>query len=257
MIPSEDEVHYMTGAISIADGIRSGTLPGAWNGYLNALGFKAPLVCVPAALLMLLSNGTMMAFMFSLVPTFAVLGWVAFRLFRRCVSDWQALAAATILLCMPMITGLAHNFYVELLLVTLSIWYLDLLASRPWQRTGAASMLGLAGALGLLTKSTFPGLVALPTLFSLGMEIFAESSQHSRRAWIAARNLAIAAAIAITVAGPWYARNYAAVLSHAEASLARQVFYYPAWIRGSLSAGPGLIVAIAGTIGLAFVVRKT
>ncbi len=254
-IPTEDEVHYMTGAIGISNGIRSGTAAGAWDGFQNALGFKAPLICVPAAILMLLSHGTMLACMLSLVPTFAALGFVGFRLFRRCVGDWRALAATTILLSMPMITGLAHNFYVELLLVTVSVWYLDLLAARPWQRIGGAAALGLAAGLGVLTKSSFPALVALPTLFSLSVDFLAEPSQRSRRVWIAARNLAIAVTIAILVAGPWYARNFASVLSHVEAALSSQSFYYSAWIRGYLSAGPGSIVALAGLAALAFVVR--
>ena len=248
MIPTEDEAHYMTGAISIADGIRSGTLPGVWNGYLNALGFKAPLVCIPAALLMLLSNGTMKACMFSLVPTFAALGFLSFRLYRRAVGDWRAFAATTILLSTPMITGLSHNLYVELLLVTVSLWYVDLLASRPWSRPGSAALLGLAAGLGVLTKSSFPALVALPTIFSLFVEILDKPAGRAGRALMVAKNSAVAVAVALVVAGPWYVHNFASVLRHAESSLAAQSFYYPAWIQADLYSGPGAVVALAGAI---------
>ncbi|MCX6631404.1 MAG: hypothetical protein NTW28_27645 [Candidatus Solibacter sp.] len=254
MVPSTDEAHYMSGALYLAEGVRSGTFAGAWNGYINGLGFKAPLVTIPAAALMLLFGGLVLPSNLSLVATFAAVGLAAFRLFRRCVRPSLAVAATGILLAAPMVTGLTHRFYVELLLLALCIWYLDVLAQNPWQRTFASCRLGLVAGLGVLCKLTFPGLVALPTLYSLYTyrAAFTGSPRQVLRSML---NVLLAGAVALAVAGPWYARNFKAVWEHSKMAASGQVYYYPHWVQADLSSGPNLFVAGAAFAALFLVGR--
>ena len=125
--PSTDEAHYMSGALSIADGFRLGTLHDAWQGYVHALGFKAPLVCVPAALFMLVGGGLELPCMLSLSATFAALAYASYKLFRNCVEPAVAATATLLLVTTPLVTGLTHRFYVELLLLLIAVSYLDAL----------------------------------------------------------------------------------------------------------------------------------
>src|SRR5262249_24760860 len=89
MVPRTDQAHYMSWVLSMAQGIRTGTLSGEWNGYQNAFGFKPPLVCVPAAVLMLL-GGLTLPCMLSLVLTSAALGFASYSLFRHCLRPFHA-----------------------------------------------------------------------------------------------------------------------------------------------------------------------
>src|SRR5579884_900006 len=251
--PSTDEAHYMSGALSMANGIRTGTLRGAWEGYQNALGFKAPLVCVPAALLMLTTGGLILPAMLSLVGEFAALGLAAYWLFLRCVRPFQAAVAAALLLTMPLITGLTHRYYVELLFGLLGVVYVGLLIREPWRSPAGSLLVGVVLGLGALCKISFGAFVSVPTAFSLGAAVLL----HRRKGLAIIGNAALAGAAAAAVAGSWYAKNWAATLHHAristETSAATEWLYYPHWIQADLSAGPGVIifvVALAGATAL-------
>jgi hypothetical protein len=250
--PSTDEGHYLTGAVSIASGLRSGTLAGAWSGYVHALGFKAPLVCVPAALAMVVSGGLEKPSLVSLVITFILLGCVAYSLFLKCLSMQLAAAATALLLMMPMITGLTHRFYVELMLVTLLVAYLRLLAADPWRSIRLSAGVGLVLGLGTLCKITFPALAALPTLFSLAAGVRGGPARNGK----SGAGVAIAGLVALVVAAPWYRENWRAVFDHAKMSASTPSCYYPHWALAYISSGPGPVLFLCATAGLFFVVRE-
>ena len=245
--PSTDEAHYMTGALSIAEGIRGGTLSSIWRGYQNALGFKAPLLCVPAAAIMLVTGGLTLPSMLSLVVTFLVLGLASYSLFRRCVMPFQAAMATTLLLTTPMVTGLTHRFYVELLLVLIAVVYVDLLTREPWVFTGKSLALGLVLGLGVLCKISFPALVALPTLYSLW---------RAPRAWKTAWNVLAAGGAALAIAGSWYLRNWRPTLEHARLAASAPELYYPHWIQADISVCAWVVVVLFGVVGLGVVLMR-
>lgn len=245
MVPSTDEAHYMTGAVSIADGLRSRTLSGAWQGYEDALGFKAPLVCVPAALLMLAGGGLVLPSMVSLVITFFLLGIASYSLFRHCLAPFQAAAATVYLLTMPLTTGLTHRFYVELLLVLLCVVFADVLIREPWTSLRWSLLTGAIFGLGLLCKSSFPALVALPVMYSLGLAVRDSAAQVRIVA-----NAAAAGAAGLIVAGPWYARNWRPTLDHARLSTSAPELYYPHWIQADLSVNAWIVVVCFAAAGL-------
>lgn len=256
MVPSTDEAHYMSGVLSIVEGIRTGTLGGAWSGYVNALGFKAPLVCVPAAVLMWIFGGLVLPCNLSLVVTFAALGISAYHLFRRCVRPSRAVAATFLLLTTPMVTGLTHRFYVELLFLLLAICYLDVLAANPWERTRVSCALGLITGLGVLCKLTFPVLVALPTAYSL-FTVRGALSQNIKASLRLVLNTVLAGGIALAVAAPWYAhgQNFRAVWEHSKIAASAEACFYPHWIQADLSSGPGVFIAVVAIPALVLVGR--
>jgi len=250
--PSTDEAHYMSGVLSIAQGIRTGTLSGIWHGYQNALNIKAPLVCVPAALLMLLVGGLTWPSMLSLVFTYALLGLASYSLFRHCFRPFHAATATTLLLTMPMVTGLVHRFYVELLLVLLCVVYLDVLARQPWRSASRSAVAGLVLGLGTLSKVSFPGLVILPTLYSVWVAV-RERRPEIRLVQLLSNGI-LAVAVAALVAASWYVRNGVAVLQHARAATA--CCYGPRWIAADISAGPWFAVFCVAAVGFPLVVSS-
>jgi len=83
LFASSDEAHYASGALTIANGLRSGTFSGAWQGYRAALGFKPPLVCVPAGILMSFTKSLTLPFCLTLIFIFAALGLASYSFFRN------------------------------------------------------------------------------------------------------------------------------------------------------------------------------
>jgi|GEM_PF-1198521 len=164
-VPSCDEAHYLTGAWQIAEGARSGSPSKLWQSFVVALHFKAPLICIPAAILMLISGGDQFAGMLSLVLIFIGLSLSAFVFFRHCMNESYAATATVILVTMPMITGLTHRFYVEGLLLALSLIYLHLLLKRGWNSFKWSGILGVILGLGALCKLTFLIILFPPSLY--------------------------------------------------------------------------------------------
>src|SRR5262249_42770092 len=252
MVPSTDEAHYMSGVLSIAQGIRTGSLSVPWNGYQNALGFKPPLICLPAALLMLIMGGLTLPCMLSLVLTFVALGFASYSLFRYCLRPFHAAIATALLVSMPMITGLTHRFYVELLLILLCVLYLDLLLRQPWSSFSSSLLAGIVLGLGVLCKTTFPALVGLPTLYSFWLA----RRENSRTAIRMAYNVAFAGVTAFVIAWPWYAKNWKATLDHAKLAASIPICYYPHWIQADISVGAWIVVFCAAAIGLPLVIIR-
>ena len=210
----------MGGAHSIAQGLRSGTLFGIWQGYVSALVFKAPLICLPAAFLMLLLPGDTFPCLFAEIPILFALGVAAYSLFRNCLPAPQAAAGAALLATMPMVTGLTHRFYGENLLLLLIIIYLDLLVRQGWRTLKGSALLGLVLGLGVLTKITFMPLVFLPSLYVFGLtvwQIFQASDYRSKLGKLVLHS-AVMCLLAFVIAWSWYFKNWQAVMQHSRGS---------------------------------------
>lgn len=252
VVPSTDEAHYMGGALSIANGLRSHTLSGAWVGYRGALGFKAPLVCVVPGILMALTNNTDFAFSVWLIASFAMLGLASYSLFRNCFRPLGAACASVLLLCTPVITGLTHRYYVELLVLLLAVVLLDVLASKGWRNSLVSALTGFLIGLGVLSKVTFPVFVAPAVLFSIVQHV--RRSAPGRLRWtlaVTAARCLLAGCVAFATAWPWYSTNWRAVYNHAAISATARSLYDPAWIAADLSVAPGIPILLAAVIGLA------
>lgn len=257
LFTSPDEGHYMSGALGIANGIRTGTLSGTWAGYEHALGFKPPLICVPAALFMLFTKSITAPFCLQLVLTFAALGLACYSLFRNCYSSFQASAAAVIVLCTPLVNGLTHRYYVELLVLLLTVVTMDLLVRFGWRSTRASVLIGIVIGLGLLTKITFALFLILPILFCIWWDARRAAGIAARAVWIKELgNVAIASLIALALAASWYAKNLSAALQHARDAASDPNCYYPHWLLADLSAGPSVFVSVLALIGVFVVVKR-
>ncbi len=246
----------MGGALSIADGLRTATLKGAWNGYANALGFKAPLVCVLPGILMLFGGNHTWPFAAALVSTFTALGLAAYSLFRWCLRPSQAAAASVLMLATPLVTGLTHRFYVELLLLLLAVLTLNVLAGGAWSGLGRSVLLGFLVGLGTLCKTTFVPLLALLLAYSIVREVLRIGPRNLGQLGMLLLRVAAAATAAIATAGPWYWRNYAAVAHHAQIASGTDCCFYSNWLIANLSAGPSLWVAFAALAGAGILVVR-
>lgn len=254
MLPSADEAHYMGGAYAIAQGIRTGTLSGAWEGYVSALSFKAPLICLPAAFFMLFLPGDSFPCLLSEIPILFALGVAAYSLFCNCLPATQAAVGAALLTTMPMVTGLTHRFYSENLCLLLMVIYLDLLIRRGWRDFKWSALLGLVLGLGVLAKLTFALLLLLPSIYLLALAVrrdFAAPAYSSKIAKLALR-IVMMLVLAFALAWTWYCRNWEAVLRHSKVAFNCEACLYPNFqsFLANISSGPYFFVFCLAVLGL-------
>jgi hypothetical protein len=144
---------------------------------------------------------------------------------RRWLSPWGALLAAFFAAAMPLISSLAHLYYIENLLVPWVVLSLDVLVrSDRLRRRRSVVLLGLLAGTGCLVKWTYPVFLALPILWAA----------WQGREW---KGLLWVAGIAGVVALPWY-------LSHAEGI--RDFF------AAGVTGGAGHLSAVTGFRGLLY-----
>ena len=256
VLPSWDEAHYLGGALQIARGFRSGSLLGAWHAYLAVLGFKAPLLTVPAAALTLVLGEGILPSMLALVLIFIGIGLAAWSLFRNLFPPLHAAAAVVLLCTAPMISGLTHRFYVEGLLLLLSIIYLDLLLRRGWSSTKWSALAGAVIGLGVLTKSTF-----LPLLFLPSCYLLFETIRALPRDRVAPGLLVLGARVGlmlitgVAVAWPWYSRNWGPVMEHSRVAFGCCGYPTLSSFFSNISSGPYLFVFCLALMGLVPLIR--
>jgi Dolichyl-phosphate-mannose-protein mannosyltransferase len=134
-----------------------------------------------------------------------VLGaWFLYRFAQEMgVGKTEAAIGAAALLLLPGVARMSRVFMVEQPLLTLIPATLFFLArSRRLTRSGYSAALGLCLGLGALTKWTFFAYLLAP-LAIFAYDAFFLGDPSRRKSAIS--NLLLAAAIAIAVAGPWYA----------------------------------------------------
>lgn len=253
MLPSWDEAHYLSGALQVAKGLRSGTFAEAWQAYVTVLRFKPPLPTLPAAALTLLFGDGILPSMLSLVVIFVGIGLAARSLFRNLLPPLHA-GAATVLLCTaPMITGLTHRFYVENLFLFLSIIYLDLLVRHGWSSTKWSALAGVVLGLGVLTKLTFLALLFLPSCYLLFETIRAlPRAALPRSLLVLGARVGLMLITGVAIVWPWYSRNWRHVMEHSRAAFECEPCKYPTLSSffSNISSGPHLFVFCLALVGL-------
>jgi hypothetical protein len=256
MIPSADEAHYMSGVYSIAGGLRSGSLKTAFLSFAGALGFKAPLICVPAAFLMLAVGEVVLASKLSLVLIFIGVGLASYSLFRNLFQPTLAAFATALTLTAPIVTGLSHRFYVENLLLLITIVYADLLIRRRLDSFTGAALLGVVFGFGLLAKILTVPLLAIPTLYTAYLSYrSARGGGQVRAAALVAARLAALVAVAAPIAYTWWGfySHVAVVDEFAGAAAACDLCFYPSVYAAfaNFSSGPYFFVFFIAMAGLA------
>ncbi len=259
--PSWDEAHYMSGAIGIERGLRSGTLRGAWDGYVTALGFKPPLIAVPAAFLMLVLGEGIFPSMVSLALIFMAIGIATWSLVRNILPPAQAALATALLCTAPMVTGLTHRFFVEGLLLLIAVAYLDALLRHPWDRIGWAAVAGALLGLGALTKLTFLALLFPSTvylLFARARIVLRDGPKGRALALLGAR-ACLMLLVAFAIAWPWYSRNWRGTVEHSRTFFWAESCAYPALgsFLSNVSSGPSALVFVGALVGLAHLVKAS
>jgi hypothetical protein len=256
MIPSSDEAQYMSGVLSIGRAMQSHSLTAIVQSFRTALGFKAPMICVPAAVLYQIVRDVFTASKLSLIAIFICMGLAAYSLFRNLYRPTLAAFATALLITSPVITGVTHRLYVEGFLLLNIIVYLDLLIRYRIDRFRCAAGLGLVCGVGLLVKVLFLPLILLPTLYVAWLSYAACVPRlgRARSAIMPTARLAALGAIAGTIAWFWYgyAQHWRVVLDTAGSSVQCLECSYPV-VRACLvnaSSGPYFFVFVLSLIGL-------
>jgi 4-amino-4-deoxy-L-arabinose transferase-like glycosyltransferase len=138
------------------------------------------------------------------MPLFFV-GLVAatYGLARQLVSSSWAVVAALTVAAMPAVTDYTRLFHFALpatACMTAALW--ALLRTEGWRRPGWAVAFGIFVALTWLSRTMTVG-YAPGLVLAAGAQFFA----GQRDVGVKVRNVALAAAAAVVVAGPWYIRN--------------------------------------------------
>ena len=203
-----DEAGYLSIAIYDYRGLHDGGLDGFWDAYLSP-SIQAPLMTaltVPVfavagtgiltgLLVPLALGGVMLLAAYGLGHHVggARLGWVAL-----------ALTAGA-----PVVIGFSRSYNFAIASGAAAAVVLWAIArSRTFERLGWSAAAG--AAIGLLALSRTLTLAFLPALVVTGLLVLAAGPQRLRRLG----GLALAAAVALVVAGPWYQRNGDAVLDY-------------------------------------------
>ncbi len=156
------------------------------------------------------------------------------------VAAWDSGAAALLagasVLFLPLLAGLGRHFMPEgALAAAVALAVAAAVHQRRRPTPGRAVLLGLALALGMLTKQTFPLYAAVPVALAVRWK--------PSLAWLA---------LGALLAGPWYGHNLAEQLSYGTASAEYQggasfwdhLLYYPLALV-TLALGPVWSVALA------------
>ena len=251
-----DEAHYLLGAVQWQEALRSGRHSSIWHTYVSLLGYKPPLISLAAGMVMCFFGSGQSGGTIAGVIIFALLGYAAWRFFRRLFSWSLAAFCALLLLTSPMITGLTHYLYPEGLLLLLMLAYLNLLLAHGWTTWRSALLLGAVLGAGMLTKSTFAVTVAVPSVYLLihhlrtrpqGRGLFNEAGALAAR-------VSASAAIAALLAGPWYFVNSAAVLAHSQAAFWCDACRYPLLrsLFALTTSGTYFFTAVLALVGILF-----
>ena len=258
-IPSADEAHFMSGVLSIAGALRSGSPPIVWAAYTTALGFKAPLICVPAALLAAITGGCVGPSMASLILIWVATLISAYFLFRLILPFTETTLATLLLATMPMVTGLTHRFYVEGLLLLLVIVFLLGLVRWELESYRGAIILGLVFGLGILCQTTFAFFAGIPLAY-VALTTIAEGPRHWRDWQITLRisgRLCVLLAVAFLVAWTWYGRNWRSAAAYVTTFYSCATCNYPtvAAFLANVTAGPNIVTFIMATLAFPPLVR--
>ncbi|MBI3664811.1 MAG: glycosyltransferase family 39 protein [Acidobacteria bacterium] len=200
-----DDSWYLASSLRLFDRFAEQGLAAYWKGFQHALGDKAPLITVlPLPFFCLLGRSTFVLYLVNAVALIVVSA-ALYRFCRKFFSERISLLALFLALTSPMLAGLSRLYLPEYWLTALVVSACLVLAE--WERTGRNRLLlwlGVVCGLGLLMKITFPLFVG-PVVAVILVRA------RGRRIGRLVADVALIAAPAIILAGPWYYHNWEAV----------------------------------------------
>ncbi len=252
--PTWDEAHYLLGAAQWRDALRSIDPAQLWGTYTSLLLYKPPLISVLAGSTMLFAGNSPSAGALSLLLLFILLGMASWRLFCNIFPSNVSACASVILLSMPMLTGLTHYLYPEGLALLLMLLYLNVLIRSGWRSYRSAALLGALLGLGMLAKTTFPALMAAPSLYLLFVQIREDcrNSKRWRHLLLPAPRLLLCLTIALLLGASWYVNNFALANKHAQTAFWCEACTHPTGrtLLALASAGPYFFTSALALVGV-------
>lgn len=237
--PSADEAHYTSGVYSIGSVLRTQGLTAAARAFGAALGYKAPFICVPAAVLMLFTNDAILASRLSMVIVFVGIAWISRRFFMHVLPPALACVAALLLMTTPLVTGLTHRVYTEGLVLFFTLLLMELLMTVTARPLWFAIACGLVSGLGLLTKTSFAALAAaMVACDAIWTHYETQADARKRSLTAIAFRVVVIAAVAGMVAASWYAKHWGEAIHHATTSL---------WCGGCAYPAPAAFISISSS----------
>ncbi len=258
-IPTSDEAHYMTGVANIGVALHTLSPRAVWTAYVNALGFKPPLICLPAAAINAFVPNVILASKLALIFIFLALGLAGYSLFRSIFRPVLAASAALLLVTAPVITGLTHRFYVEGLTLLMVMLFLDLLLRVRFRNWRGVTLLGFVLGLGLLTKPLVPPLLVCPILFLFAVE-YARTKRANAGAYSLVAKSTLLALVAAAVALTWHGHgtNFMRVVSQTMRGSWDKETAFPvvSAFLSMISCGPYIFVSALAAVGLVVAVQR-
>ena len=170
-------------------------------------GYHPPLCYLPAVLLFLILGGPSLTVLrLTVLGQYLTAVWLAHDLGRRVAGPRAGLLGATMLGTFPLVLGWGRMGYMDMGLALMVLLWLRLLHGFDPESRASGARLGLGGGLGLLTKLAFP-------IFGVGPLLLVLATRVRRRRHLV--SCAVAAAVALLVAGWWYALQWQAIVLNA------------------------------------------
>jgi 4-amino-4-deoxy-L-arabinose transferase-like glycosyltransferase len=214
--PPWDQAHYLHLSWQWRHALTHAGLRRAVSAFYHTDPAYAPLYMLVITPFEAIRNGVhaaLVANTLMLAGTVLTVATVATRLYGR----RAAFPAATLVATAPVIYGLSRTVLVDTLLVLLAaLTVLAAVASHGFQDRRWAVACGVFAGLATLTKMTAPGIILAPVLLTLAWpDRFTPRRQLT--------NAAIAGAVAVAVALPWYVVNLNPALDYLRSTTSGQV----------------------------------
>lgn len=224
--PTFDEAWYLENAYRFWHALTADGLAAFARAWAGAFRFKAPFASAAPLPFFAVFGLSYETALLSNVAALAVLAVSVHGLGRRLFSPAAGALAAALAMLMPLTAALSRTFFVETWLTAWTAAFLWRLAESDGLRAPRAPMgLGLTFAAGVLTKVTFPGIVAGPVLLTVWRRLKDPRGADLPGLERAAKSFALWAGVP---AATWYAPNLTTVAA----------FTLAGW-RGSVSAAYG------------------
>ena len=249
---SDESAHYITALMIrdyIAQGVPAKPLEFAKNYYLHypkvAFGHWPPLFHVVEAAWMLVFGVSRTSVMCLELAISALLGAALYAVVTRAIGYWQAgLAAALMLICLPLVQGYSGVLMADMLVALLSFWTILVWArymeAPSWRLGIAFALLSIAT---ILTKGNGFALALVPPIAIVLC-----------RRWELLKRSSLYGALILILAGvaPWTFITRGLVLPTWQFGLTPGFVALSSWfLLSQLIIAPGILVSVLALVGIA------
>lgn len=200
--PNWDTAYHLTNSLSYQAAFKSGQL----TALLQSYHYYPPLVYWVATLFYEVLGTSITIAVLSNLVWISLLVFATYGLGRILYDRRAGLLAAIFVISTPMLVSQFKEFQLDAPLTAMVAVALYLLIkSNGFRHRDFTVALGASVGLGLLTKWTFPFIMALPVLTAI-IQAGWYGYRHKDYGWTF--NLAFAALLAYAIASPWYITNH-------------------------------------------------